>query len=226
MSSTPPNAIPHDLQAILFDFDGTLADSYQAIAASVNHVRASHQMEPLPEDEIRRHVGEGPGHLLGITVGTGDPEKNTALYRAHHPGIMRELTFLLPGAKEALTAVRQLGLKSAICSNKIRGYTHDLLEYLQIDSLVDEVLGPQDVARSKPAPDMLLKAVERLGVEKEQALYVGDMTVDIDAARSAGIRAWIVPTGSQTREILEKANPDRLLDSIADLPTILQEARS
>src|SRR5947208_2076767 len=93
------------LRAVLFDFDGTLADSYDAIAASVNHVRAARDLPPLPTAEVRRHVGRGPGYLLAHTVGTGDPRANEELYKEHHPSVMKPLTRLLGGAAEALAAL-------------------------------------------------------------------------------------------------------------------------
>ena len=75
----------------------------------------------------------------------------------------------------------------------------------------------------KPAPDMLLAGLGRLGVAAAEALYVGDMTVDVATARAAGVRVWVVPTGSDDRAALAAAGPDRLLDSLADLPALLGE---
>lgn len=204
------------IRAYLFDFDGTLVDSYPAITASVNHVRAHHGLEPLPEPEVRKHVGYGPGHLLNHTVGMGDTKENESLYRAHHPTIMREKTTLLPGAREMLGALKEKGHRLAICSNKPSIYTRALLSHLEID-LFDAVLGPGDVKRRKPAPDMLLMALERLDIPKDQAVYVGDMTVDIQAARRAGLRAWVVPTGSCNIDQLTKEKPDRLLNQLMDI---------
>jgi len=90
------------LRAVLFDFDGTLGDSYPAITASVNHVRALRGLGPLSQDEIRRNVGRGPGYLLSHTVPVGNVAANIAAYRAHHPSVLREGTQLLPGAREIL----------------------------------------------------------------------------------------------------------------------------
>jgi phosphoglycolate phosphatase len=68
---------------------------------------------------------------------------------------------------------------------------------------------------------MLLAGLQRLGVAAGEALYVGDMTVDIDTARAAGVRVWIVPTGSDDRATLERARPDRLLRDLHELAAIL-----
>lgn len=205
------------LRAVMFDFDGTIADSYPAITASVNHVRAHYHLPPLREPEVRRHVGRGPVHLLEHTVPGHNPEEGVVLYRAHHPSVLRSGTKLMPGALETLRTLKERDLLLAVCSNKPRVFTQELLEYLQLAPLIDASLGPEDCPRPKPAPDMLRAALGRLHVAAEEALYVGDMTVDIETARGAGVRVWVVPTGSDERATLAAARPDRLLNSLADI---------
>jgi phosphoglycolate phosphatase len=212
-----PTANAPGFRAVLFDLDGTLLDSYPAITASVNHVRSLHGLGPLSVAEVTRHVGRGPDYLLSRTVGVGDPPANLAAYRAHHPGVLREGTRLLPGAREVLEGLHARGLRQAVCSNKPVAFTRELVAYLGVAGFLDVVLGPEDVARNKPAPDMLLGALFRLGVGPSEALYVGDMTVDVEAARAAGVRVWVVATGSDTAEALDHARPDRRLDHLEDL---------
>jgi 2-phosphoglycolate phosphatase len=206
--------------AVLFDFDGTLADSYAAIACSVNHVRGQRGMPALSIDEVKGFVGRGPEYLLTHTVPGGKLADDLACYRAHHPGIMLPMTQLLPGAAELVSALHRLGKKIGLCSNKPRLFSQRLLQHLEVANYFDIVLGPEDVPRPKPAPDMLLCALQRLGLPKERVLYVGDMTVDIQTARSAGVTVWAVATGSEERQALEDAKPDRLL---ADLPEMVAE---
>ena len=209
------------LQAVLFDFDGTLGDSYPAITASVNHVRSRHHLPPLSEPQVRRHVGRGPQYLLSHTVPAGAVEANIAAYRAHHPSVLRSGTRLLPGAAQALQALHQRGLRLGICSNKPVAFTRKLIDYLDVASFLDVVLGSEDVPRPKPAPDMLRAALVRLDVPAAQTLYVGDMMVDVQTARSAGVSVWVVPTGSDEIEVLERARPDRLLRDLDELRTLL-----
>jgi phosphoglycolate phosphatase len=206
---------------VLFDLDGTLIDSYPAIAASVNHVRAGHGLPPLAEAEVRRHVGRGPAYLLAHTVGIGDNDTNVAAYRAHHPSVFHQGTRLLPGVAEALAALHRRGLLLGVCSNKPVAFTRELVAFLGIGDYLALLLGPEDVARPKPAPDMLLAALKRLGVSAGDVLYVGDMVVDIDTARAAGVAVWVVATGSEEVEALDRARPDRRLDRFADLPALL-----
>lgn len=208
-------------RAVLFDFDGTLADSYPAITASVNHVRALHELPPLSEPEVRRHVGRAAGYLLQKTVPAGSLEENIAAYRAHHPSVLRPGTHLMPGAAESLRKLHERGLLLGVCSNKPVEFTRELVAYLGIASYLNVVLGPEDVPRAKPAPDMLRAALSRLNVTPEQTLYIGDMTVDIQTARAAGVSVWVVPTGSDEIETLRQAHPDRLLRDLGELREII-----
>jgi len=207
----------HQIRAVLFDFDGTLADSYDAITASVNHVRAGHGLAPLAENEVRRHVGRGMPYLLEHTVPGVDQPADQARYREHHPSVMLTGTRLLPGAAEALETIHRSGRRIGVCSNKPRAFTKELLEYLKIRPYVDAAFGPEDVARPKPAPDMLRAALTWLHVPAEEALYIGDMVVDIETAMAAGVRVWVVPTGSEELATLETAGPERVLNGLQDL---------
>ena len=213
------------VRAVLFDFDGTLADSYPGITASVNHVRAAHGLPPLEEAEVRKFVGRGPHYLLEHTVpGSTDLNADQARYRAHHPSVMLQGTRLLPGAAETVWAVKQMGLLTGICSNKPRIFMEKILDHLHLAPWIDVVLGPEDVPRPKPAPDMLKAALRKLAVSPEAALYVGDMTVDIETARQVGVTVWVVPTGSDERATLEAARPDRILDDLKGLAALVGSA--
>jgi 2-phosphoglycolate phosphatase len=212
----------HHYAAVVFDFDGTLADSYAAIASSVNHVRAQRGMPALSIDEVKRQVGRGADYLLTHTVPGGNLADDLASYRAHHPTVMLTLTHFLPGAAEFLAALHRAGKKIGLCSNKPRLFSQELLQHLGVAAYFDVILGPEDVPLPKPAPDMLLRSIQRLGLPSEQVLYVGDMLVDIQTARSAGVRVWAVATGSEDRHVLEDARPDRLL---ADLQEMVAELK-
>jgi len=209
--------LPPGVRALVFDFDGTLADAYSGIAASVNHVRGLHGLPALSDEQVKLFVGRGVEWLLENTVPGCDIPFEVNRYREHHPSVMVQGTHLLPGAGELLSAARRAGVKTAVCSNKRRAFTVELLRHLGIADRIDAVLGPDDVPRPKPAPDMLLAALQRLGVRADETIYIGDMVVDVQAARAAGIRVFGVATGSQHRADLAAAAPDRMMNSLADL---------
>ncbi len=202
---------------ILFDFDGTLADGYPAITSSVNHVRLAHGLSPLDTHVVKRFVGRGPEHLLGNTVPGVEYQDAFSMYKIHHPTVLASGTVLLPGVREVLVQLKSKGVKLGICSNKPRDFTQLLVGYLNLDGFFSWILGPEDVAKRKPAPDMLLEALKRSTLAAAQVLYVGDMSVDVQTARAAGVSCWAVVTGSETAEEIKAAGPDRLFDSMPNL---------
>ena len=166
---------------------------------------------------MKRWVGRGAEVLLARTVPAGDMEANVAAYRAHHPSVLHSGTRLLPGAAELLRLLHSQGIRLGVCSNKPVAFTNDLVAHLELAPLFDVVLGPEDVPRPKPAPDMLLAALKRLSLSAAEALYVGDMSVDVETARGAGVRVWVVATGSEKREALVRAAPDRLFADLSEM---------
>jgi phosphoglycolate phosphatase len=218
-----PNATQPDFpEAVVFDFDGTLADSYEAITASVNHVRGLYHMQPLKVSQVRPCVGRGAGYLLAHTLPGLDPTKALAEYKAHHPSVLRSGTRLLPGVAATLAELSSSGFKLGVCSNKPKPFTSTLLDILDIARFFKAVIGPEDAPKPKPAPDMLIAALDALGVSAARALYVGDMTVDIETARAAGARVWVIATGSDGHEALAAAHPDRLLGNFRELAGLVR----
>jgi phosphoglycolate phosphatase len=208
---------------VVFDFDGTLADSFEAIASSVNHVRAQYHLPPMTVEEVRRHVGRGALYLLSQTVPGVAPQLALERYRHHHEQIMASLTRLMPGAADAVRRLAQAGVKIAVCSNKPVYFTRQLLEHFSLADAIAVVLGPEDVPRPKPAPDMLQEALRRLNVAPARAVYVGDMDVDIQTARQAGVRIIAIPTGAQSAAELAASQPDGMISSLSELPEYLQK---
>ena len=204
-------------RAVLFDFDGTLADSYAAITASVNHVLQHHGRPTLTETKVRTLVGHGLQQLMDTILPGIDHDAAAKLYREHHPTVMKSHTKLLPGVADGLKALKAAGVKLGVCSNKPAYLTRTLLGMLEIDHYFDVVYGPDDVGVPKPDPTMVLKALEKLGVQKDQALYVGDMEVDVETGRRAGIETWVMPTGSNDEATLRAAGYGRLLPGMPEV---------
>lgn len=201
--------------AVVFDFDGTLADGYLAITQSANFVRTEYGLPPLTAADVRPLVGRGLESLLRDLVPVGDPIRDIAAFRAHYAETMVEGTQLYPPARRLLPGLQNSGRKLAVCSNKPSRFTKPLLAQLGIASFFSEVLGPEDVSRPKPAPDMIVEAIRRLDSRPDQTLYVGDMRVDIEAGRAAGVTVWIVATGSEDRTSPNFAEAHRVFDDLA-----------
>jgi len=202
-------------RAVLFDFDGTLADSYAAITASVNYVLEHHGRPAMTEQTVRTLVGHGLKQLMDTILPGIDPDVAARLYREHHPTVMKSHTKLLPGVADGLAALKEAGVKLGVCSNKPSYFTRALLGMLGIDQYFDAVYGPDDAGAAKPDPAMVLQALAKLGVPKEEALYVGDMEVDIETGRRAGVETWVMPTGSNDEATLRAAGYGRVLPEMS-----------
>ncbi len=210
------------IRAALFDFDGTLADSFEAITSSTNHVRERYGLPAVTEEVVREYVGLGLPNLMQTMVPTAPTEEAVAAYREHHPSVMLTGTRLLPGVGETLRELHRRGLRMAVCSNKAVAFTKDLVRSLQIADYFAAVLGPDDVAgRPKPDPAMLLEGLTRLEVSSEESVYVGDMWIDVQAGRAAKIPTWLVLGGAVGQQSATDAGPEKVLARFSELRELL-----
>jgi len=210
------------IRAALFDFDGTLADSFAAITASTNHARAGYGLPPLPEAAVRKYVGHGLAHLMRALVPGAPVEEAVARYRVHHKTVMLTETRLMPGVAETVPELARRGLRLGVCSNKRVEFTRQLVEAFGLGPSFACVLGPEDVGnRPKPDPAMLLEGLRRLGVSPADAVYVGDMDVDVQTGKAAGVPVWLVPGGATGEESAAAAGPDKVLSGFTELLDLL-----
>jgi phosphoglycolate phosphatase len=209
------------IRGIIFDFDGTLIDSYEAIAESLNHVRSTFELSPLPMEEIKGMVGHGLEQLIDRAVGPDRIEEGVKLFRQSYATLCERKTSILPQVKETLDELDRRGYRMAIATNKPSYFARDILRALEIEHLFAEVLGPNDVQRPKPDPEMLESIMMRVGLSPDEVVYIGDMLIDIEVARRAGVAAYAIPTGSASRESLLQGRPDRVLHRFSDLLTVL-----
>src|SRR5262245_50252019 len=202
---------------IVFDLDGTLVDSYEAIAESLNAVRARFGLAPLGLPEVRRAVGRGLPALIEENVGAERTPEGVRLFRASYRRTFRESTHWLPGVEPTLRALAARGIPMAITSNKPAYFSREIVDALGALELFTAVIGPEMVPRPKPDPEMVLMAGETLETPIGEVLYVGDMTIDIETCRRAGLAVAVVPGGSDPPGALAAAGPDFLLARFEDV---------
>jgi phosphoglycolate phosphatase len=214
-----------EARAVLFDFDLTLADSSAGFAASHRHACECLNLTAPDLEAIRRSIGT-PLHLVVPRFFPQLDEEGVAeyirIYQARADSVMTPLTRMVPGACDALRRLKNAGLKLGLVSQKLRYRVEEVLIREDISAYFDVVLGAEDVPAFKPDPSGLLLALERLQATPEEALYVGDTTIDAEAAANAGLRFVAVLTGPTTRG--EHATYDELavLESVAQLPQLLE----
>jgi phosphoglycolate phosphatase len=209
------------IRGIIFDFDGTLIDSYEAIGESLNHARAAFSLAPVPQDEVRRMVGHGLEKLIEQSIGADRVPEGVRLFREKYETLCRERTSLMPQVKETVEELGRRGYQMGIATNKPSYFARSILQALEMDHLFEEVVGPNDVERPKPDPEMLEMVMMRIGLGPDEVVYIGDMPLDVETARRAGLSVYTVASGSADRQALLAAGPDRHLTRFGELLTYL-----
>ena len=209
------------MRAVLFDFDFTLADSSPGVIECFAHGFARVGLPAADPEAVRRTIGltlpEALRQLHGVEDAALARDFSDAFReRAEH--VMVASTRWLDRALDAVAACREVGLATAICSTKRRSHIEGVLARDDLHALFDAVIGSDDVAAAKPAPDALHAALTRLGVETQRALYVGDHPVDAEAAARAGVAFVAVLTGPSVRAEFAPHRVHAFLGSIAELP--------
>jgi phosphoglycolate phosphatase len=220
------------LSAVLFDLDGTLLDTVADIALALNRTMLEYGYNPLAESDVRRMIGRGSPILIERAAaaqgGTMDEAAQAAMLERffHHYGELEESNEdrarPYPGAAESLHRLHGAGLRTAVVTNKQHRFADALLRRLDLAGWVDVVVGGDTCVRRKPDPQPLLFACESLQVPASESLMVGDSVNDVQAARAAGIPVVCVSYGYNEGRDPRTLDCDSLLDSLADLPALLQ----
>ncbi|MBF0504222.1 MAG: HAD family hydrolase [Candidatus Omnitrophica bacterium] len=211
------------IKLIIFDLDGTLVNAYPAVARSVNYTLKVLGLPPRSDQEIKRSVGEGDRQLMVKFVGEKLADRALAIYRPNHAKVLKEkgTVRFLPGVKGVLGFLKSKGYKIAIASNRPNKFTRIILNVLGALDLFNSVLCADRASKPKPHPDMLWAITKRLGFDQAQALYVGDMTIDVRCAHAAGIRMVAVHTGSSSKKELKSLKPWRIISKMTQLKAIM-----
>lgn len=209
--------MPERFSALIFDLDGTLVDSYEPIADSLNQVRAASDLPPKTLAEVRLEVGFGLESLIRDNVGADKEAEGVQIFRAHYRKVFRAGSHLMPGVGSVIDELRRRRIPMAITSNKPAYFSREIIDAVGLEGVFMAILGPEMVERPKPDPSMLDMAVDILAKPRDQILYVGDMTIDIETCRRARLTVAVIPEGSHDRETLVAANPDFLLERFSDL---------
>jgi len=209
--------------AVVFDLDGTVADTAQDIHASLVAALASKGLPPVDLESTRLMIGGGPQllveralHRLGIDA---DARLVTDLVEAFHDDYLANgdrHARLYDGAESALRQLHAMGMRIGLCSNKPDDLCRMLTRSFNIDRYIDETLGSTPGMPKKPDPAPLLAIVERLGVTPPDTLYIGDSDADVKAARAAGIPVMLVSYGYTLRPAGQLGS-DGVIDSLAEL---------
>ncbi len=213
------------ITTIVFDLDGTLLNTLDDLADSTNYALTQFGFPTRSVEEVRRFVGNGVRKLMERAVPAGtDSERFEAVFdcfKRYYVEHCMVKTDLYPGIADLLHELKTAGYKIAIVSNKLQGGVDELYRHYFQDT-VQVAVGERAGTRRKPAPDMVEIALQELGVEKDEAVYVGDSDVDVATAAHAGLPCISVLWGFRDRDFLERNGAVRFADSPADILGLLE----
>jgi len=210
---------------IIFDLDGTLADTAPDVLAGVNRALDKMGARPITLDQVKRAIGPGKEEFIRMVFpDTGKHDVKTFLttFREIYWDHCLDQTKLFVGMDRVLEKLKDRTL--GVASNKPRSFTEKILEGLGIRNLFDEVVGPEDVTHTKPHPEMIVRILERVGGKPSRTLFVGDTDKDMLAGRGAGVRVCGVRYGYGILEEIELQRPDFLVDLPLELLEIFEDS--
>ncbi|MCR5710724.1 MAG: HAD family hydrolase [Bacteroidales bacterium] len=209
------------MAALIFDFDGTLADTRAGILATAQEVLR--RMGLPPADPVALAATIGLPLRENFTRGAGLPDEaaDTAvtIYRSIFEEVGVPAITAFPGVAEVLEALASRGLPMAVATSRGQHSLELLMNRLGLDRHIPPAFcfGVETAARPKPAPDMVYVILGKLGAKPEETLVVGDTTFDIEMGRAAGCRTCGVTWGNQSADTLAGAYPDYIIDDIRKL---------
>lgn len=205
---------------IIFDMDGTLLNTLDDIADSINYALEQCGYPLRKVSEVRKMVGGGATVLVDKAVPEGTTAEEKAhlkeIFMGHYIKNSNNKTDLYDGIKPLVSKLAKEGYKMGIVSNKGDKAVQDLTKaYFQDD--MQMALGERADITRKPAPDALLLAMKMLESEPDECIYIGDSEVDAQFAKNAGVPCVIVTWGFRDRDELVVAEPDAIVDTMEEL---------
>ena len=212
-------------ELISFDLDGTLVDTASEIAEAANRALDSHGIERRPLAEITLLIGAGTRELMLKLLARCFLEQPALAARIRADDVLASMdqhyaittgTSALPyaGCHEALAALEAVGVRLACVTNKELRHARRVLEAARLQGYFDLVIGGDTLLEKKPHASVLRHVAHQLGVATARVAHVGDSSIDVQAARNAGVAAWAVPYGYNAGVPVAQAQPDRLFDSL------------
>ncbi len=217
-------------RVVIFDFDGTLADTWRDLAAALNRTLADTGLSPVQGPQVKAWIGDGALKLLANALPEVEraPERLESHYerfRAHYDRCCLDTTELYPGMSECLDALS--GETLAVLSNKPVRFLHRIIDGLGLKSVFGAVLGGDTLSIRKPDPAVLVHVLERLGSRSAEVWMVGDSAVDVETGLAAGARTIGCGWGLRGRDELRAAGAEFLLEHPREIaPLVLGQSEA
>jgi phosphoglycolate phosphatase len=221
-------------RAVVFDLDGTLADTVADLTTALNRTLAEYDLPPHSETAVRGMVGGGLAKLLtrglaahDVSLEAGEHEAVLARFVAHYAANPVERSTLYARARETLDALNDAGVACGLCTNKHDAIARDLLAGLGIADAFGAVQGSDAGFPRKPDPAGLSHVVTALGAVPDCTVMVGDSAIDLETARAAGLKGVVLVSYGYSVTPVTELNPDSVINHLHDLvPALALPARA
>ena len=216
------------MKACIFDLDGTLTDTLESLEYSVRATLREMGLQEITKEQCRRFVGDGARVLMEralLAAGEKDYgrlEESLGIYRRIFDENCTYHVTPYDGITEMLGDLRAMGIRLAVLSNKPHGQAVDVVRQIFGEGVFDFVQGQSEELPRKPDPAGVLYLLDKMGVKKEDCVYVGDSEVDVATARAAGVTELAVTWGVRSRQVLEEAGATVLIDHPGELVDFLR----
>lgn len=210
-----------NIRYVVFDLDGTLLNTLDDLFLSVNKILSDHGYKTRSKNEVRSYLGNGVRALLDLALPEEERFRTDELlpeFKAYYDLHKEDNTAPYAGVKEAVAEIKKAGVKCAIVSNKFDAAVQEL-KNVTFSGLVDFACGEREGVKPKPAPDGVFLAMQALGADSAETVYVGDSEVDLATAENTGLRCVAVSWGFRDRDELVK----RGAKNIADTPDQMKD---
>ena len=209
------------MPCLIFDFDGTLADTRTGILATAQEVLRRMGLPPADEAALGATIGLPlrENFTRGAGLSEEEADRAGAIYREIFESVGVPAIVLFPGVAETLKELAARGIPMAVATSRGQHSLEMLMHRLGIDDAIppERCFGVETVARPKPAPDLVYVILGKMGARPEETLVIGDTTFDIEMGKAAGCHTCGVTYGNQSADQLAGASPDYLLDDLRKL---------
>lgn len=211
-----------NVEAVLFDLDGTLINTYEAILRSMRHAMRTVLGQEHSDEWLMRKVGQPlRTQMMDYAHSEEECDELLRVYREYQAGIHDEVIKAYPGTQETLAKLVEAGYPLGVVTSKLHGPAKADLEFFNLGSYFNCLVGADDCEQHKPDPHPVVYGAELLGFDVKNCLYVGDSPYDMQAGNSAGATTVAALWGMFSIEVLEAENPAHSCRNIAELLPLL-----
>jgi len=204
-------------RGVIFDLDGTLIESYEAIYLGLEEAFRYFGREIFPFGDLKNYLKPDLESTLKQFFSPEEALEGIPIMRKKYEEVYLDKTRFLDGAREVLDGLSSMGILLGVASNKFGKFSRGALAHLGVSNYFKSIVGAGDVPRNKPFPDMIDAVLKEMGLLPEEAVFVGDTLTDIETGKQAGIDVFALPTGFYSKIELSKGKPKRILNHLKDL---------